>query len=110
MLVERIGYPALLGEILAGIVFGPAVFGLLRLTEVLDIFAELAVFLLMIYVGIEVDLHDLFRLGPQALIVAFGGFIVPFGLGYLVGNIRTISTRWYRDGHHLVGHEITYLG
>jgi len=40
----------------------------------------------MIYVGMEVDLHDLFELGPQALMVAVGGFAIPFGLGYGVGE------------------------
>ncbi|WP_336365294.1 cation:proton antiporter [Halalkalicoccus salilacus] len=87
LLVERIGYPALMGEILAGILFGPALLGLLHPSETLDIFAELGVFLLMIYVGMEVDIHDLFELGPQALMVAFGGFLIPFGLGYAVGGI-----------------------
>ncbi|WP_247003043.1 cation:proton antiporter [Halosolutus gelatinilyticus] len=86
LIVERLGYPALMGELFAGIVFGPAVFGLLHGSEAIDVFAELGVFLLMIYVGMEVDLHDLFELGPQALMVAFGGFVVPFGLGYLAGG------------------------
>lgn len=83
---ERLGYPALMGELLAGIVFGPALLGLLQSGEALDIFAELGVFLLMIYVGIEVDFEDMFESGPQAVMVAIGGFIVPFGLGYLVGE------------------------
>lgn len=90
-LVERAGYPPLMGEILAGIVFGPALLGLLHPSETLDIFAEFGVFLLMIYVGMEVDIHDLFELGPQSLMVAFGGFAVPFGLGYLVGGIIGVS-------------------
>ena len=86
ILAERVGYPALMGELLAGIIFGPAVLGLLHSTEAIEIFAELGVFLLMIYVGMEVDLHDLFELGPQALMVALGEFVVPFGLGYLAGG------------------------
>ncbi|WP_121741393.1 cation:proton antiporter [Natronorubrum halophilum] len=90
-LVERIGYPALMGEILAGILFGPALLGLLHPSETLDIFAEFGVFLLMIYVGMEVDIHDLFELGPQSLMVAFGGFAVPFALGYLVGGVIGVT-------------------
>ncbi|WP_265109131.1 cation:proton antiporter [Halosolutus halophilus] len=85
--VERAGYPALMGELLAGIVFGPAVLGVLHGGEAIDVLSELGVFLLMIYVGMEVDIHDLFELGPQSLMVAFGGFVVPFGLGYLVGAV-----------------------
>ncbi len=86
-LAEHIGYPAMMGEILAGIVFGPAILGILQSTEVLEIFAELGVFLLMIYVGMEIDLHQLFELGPQSLMVALGGFLLPFGLGYLLGDL-----------------------
>ncbi|WP_049922108.1 cation:proton antiporter [Halopiger djelfimassiliensis] len=86
ILVERVGYPALMGELLAGIIFGPAVLGWIHSTESIEVFAELGVFLLMIYVGMEVDLHDLFELGPQSLMVALGGFLVPFGLGYLLGG------------------------
>lgn len=90
-LAERVGYPAMMGEILAGIVFGPALLGILQPTAVLDTFAELGVFLLMVYVGMEIDLHDLFDLGPQALMIAAGGFLVPFGLGYLLGDLLGLS-------------------
>ncbi|MFC4542500.1 cation:proton antiporter [Halosolutus amylolyticus] len=85
--VERVGYPALMGELLAGVVFGPAVLGVLHGGEAIDVLAELGVFLLMLYVGMEVDLHDLFELGPQSLMIAVGGFVVPFGLGYLIGGV-----------------------
>lgn len=57
VLAERIGYPALMGELLVGIIFGPAILGLLHSTGALEILAELGVFLLMIYVGMEVDLQ-----------------------------------------------------
>jgi Kef-type K+ transport system membrane component KefB len=83
---ERLSYPAMMGEILAGIVFGPALLGLLHSSEVLEIFAEFGVFLLMVYAGMETDLHELFELGPQALMVALGGFLLPFGLGYVAGD------------------------
>lgn len=88
---ERLGYPAMMGEILAGIIFGPALLGILYPSEVFKVFAELGVFLLMVYVGMEIDLHDLFELGPQSLMVAFGGFVVPFGLGYLAGDLLGMS-------------------
>ncbi|MFW5905624.1 MAG: cation:proton antiporter [archaeon] len=84
---ERVGYPAMMGEILAGIVFGPPLLGLLQPTEVLEVLAELGVFLLMIYVGMEIDLHELFKLGPQSLMIAIGGFVLPFGLGYFAGDL-----------------------
>ena len=73
-LVERLGYPALMGELLAGVVFGPPLLGLLHPAPELAILAELGVLLLMIYVGVEVDVQDLVELGPQAFIVAVSGF------------------------------------
>ncbi|PCR90333.1 cation:proton antiporter [Natrinema ejinorense] len=82
---ERLGYPTMMGELFAGIAFGPALLGLLRPSELLSVLAELGVFLLMVYVGMEVDLRELFELGPQSLLIAFGAFVIPFGLGYAAG-------------------------
>lgn len=84
---ERVGYPAMIGEIGAGIVFGPPLLGVLQSTESLAMLAELGIFLLMVHVGMEVNPHELFELGPQSTMVAFGGFLFPFGLGYLVGDL-----------------------
>jgi Kef-type K+ transport system membrane component KefB len=91
LLAQRLGYPALMGELVAGIVFGPAILGVLQPAEELEIFAELGVFLLMVYVGLEVDLHDLFEMGPAALVVSIGGFLVPLGLGYGAGILVGLS-------------------
>jgi Kef-type K+ transport system membrane component KefB len=88
---QRLGYPALMGELVAGIVFGPTLLGVLRPAAELGIFAELGVFLLMVYVGLEVDIHDLFEMGPAALIVSIGGFLVPLGLGYAAGVVLELS-------------------
>ncbi|MBZ6496555.1 cation:proton antiporter [Natrinema longum] len=82
---ERLGYPTMMGELFAGIAFGPALLGLLRPSELLSVLAELGIFLLMVYVGMEVDLRELFELGPQSLLIAFGAFVIPFGLGYAAG-------------------------
>ncbi|QLG60467.1 cation:proton antiporter [Halorarum salinum] len=84
-LAERVGYPAMMGELFAGIAFGPPLLGLVESSPALATFAELGVFLLMVYVGMEVDLHELFALGSMALLVAVGGFLVPFGVGYGIG-------------------------
>lgn len=89
---QRLGYPALMGELLAGILFGPALLGVLQPAEELAILAELGVFLLMVYVGLEVDVHDLFELGPAALVVSIGAFLLPFGLGYLAGGAAGLPT------------------
>ncbi|PGF17620.1 sodium:proton exchanger [Natrinema sp. CBA1119] len=90
-LAERLGYPTMMGELFAGIAFGPALLGLLRPSELLSVLSELGVFLLMVYVGMEVDLRELFELGSQSLLIAFGAFVIPFGLGYAAGIWLGIS-------------------
>jgi Kef-type K+ transport system membrane component KefB len=90
-IAERFDYPAMLGELVVGVIFGPTILGLLHPSTTLDIFSQLGVFLLMVYVGMEIDLDDLFDLGPQAFVVAVGAFIIPFALGYYTG-IVTIAT------------------
>ncbi|WP_226041906.1 cation:proton antiporter [Natrinema sp. DC36] len=90
-LAERLGYPTMMGELFAGIAFGPALLGLLHPSELLSVLSELGVFLLMVYVGMEVDLRELFGLGPQSLLIAFGAFVIPFGLGYAAGVWLGIS-------------------
>ncbi|UPM43291.1 cation:proton antiporter [Halocatena salina] len=90
-IAERLSYPAMMGELVAGFVFGPPLLGMLQPSETLDVFAELGVFLLMVYVGMEVDLDDLFAMGPQALVIAIGAFIIPFALGYASGILTVAS-------------------
>ncbi|QCJ47499.1 MULTISPECIES: cation:proton antiporter [Haloprofundus] len=90
-LAERFGYPAMMGELSAGLLFGPPILGIIQPSEVLAVLSELGVFLLMVYVGTEVDLHKLFELGPQALLIAVGGFVIPFGLGYAAGVVLGVS-------------------
>ena len=80
--MERIGQAAVLGELLAGVVIGPGVLGLVHESEALHALAELGVLVLLFEVGLESDLHDLLRAGLQATLVALVGVVVPFGVGY----------------------------
>ena len=80
--MERIGQTAVLGELLAGVVIGPGVLGLVHESEALHALAELGVLVLLFEVGLESDLHDLLRAGLQATLVALVGAVVPFGVGY----------------------------
>jgi Kef-type K+ transport system membrane component KefB len=86
-LAERIGQPAVLGELVAGVLLGPSLLGLIPadgpLAEVLHVVAELGVILLLFEIGLETDLREMFRVGPAALAVAAVGIVLPFGLGYL---------------------------
>ncbi|MGH7519217.1 MAG: cation:proton antiporter [Gemmatimonadales bacterium] len=86
-LAERIGQPAVLGELVAGVLLGPSLLGIIPadgpLSDVLHLVAELGVILLLFEIGLETDLREMFRVGPAALAVAFVGVAVPFALGYL---------------------------
>jgi Kef-type K+ transport system membrane component KefB len=85
-LAERIGQPAVLGELVAGVLLGPSLLGVVptsgSLADVLHVVAELGVILLLFEIGLETDLREMFRVGPAALAVAAVGVVVPFVLGY----------------------------
>ena len=82
-LFKRLGQPAIVGEILAGLAVGPAVLGLVEPSEVLDVFAELGVVFILFWVGLETRLHEMREVGGVAARVGVGGVALPFagGLG-----------------------------
>lgn len=77
----RMGYPAVLGELVAGIVLGPPLLGVLSDGAGLAVIGELGIVLMMLYIGTEIDLDDLRRASRAGLLAAIGGFVVPFALG-----------------------------
>ncbi len=77
----RLGYPSILGEIAIGIVLGPPLLGLLESNEAISILGKFGILLMMLYIGLHLDLHDLKRASIPGLLAAIGGFVVPAGLG-----------------------------
>lgn len=83
-LAERIGQPAVLGELVGGVLVGVSVLGLVDAkAEVLHLLAEIGVLILLFEIGLESDLGDLLRVGWQSALVGVVGIAVPFALGYL---------------------------
>jgi Kef-type K+ transport system membrane component KefB len=80
--MERIGQTAVLGELLAGVLLGPGVLGLVHESEALHALAELGVLILLFEVGLESDLDELLKAGLQAALVAVVGVVLPFVAGY----------------------------
>ncbi len=80
--IRKIGYPAILGELLIGIILGPSLLGWLEYTESIKVLAEIGIILLMVYIGMEINFHDLKKASWPGLLAAIGGFVVPFVLGY----------------------------
>lgn len=86
-LAERIGQPAVVGELLAGVVLGPSVIGFVDPTlPPLHLIAEIGVVLLLFGIGLETDLKRLMSVGGAAFTVAVVGVLVPFALGYVVSR------------------------
>jgi len=84
---KRIGQPALVGEILGGVLVGPAVLGIYRVTPETELFAEIGVVLLLFQVGVETRIGDLLRVGGTAASVGVMGVILPMGGGLALGAV-----------------------
>jgi Kef-type K+ transport system membrane component KefB len=84
-LFKRLGQPTLVGEILAGLVVGPAVLGLVEPSQTLEVFAELGVVMILFWVGLETRISDLLQVGPVATAVGVLGVLLPFAAGFGLG-------------------------
>src|SRR6476659_328045 len=87
--------PAIVGEILGGVIVGPSVLGLVEVTEVLRVFSELGVVFLLFWVGLETRLSEMRAVGRIAVAVGSAGVVLPFlgglGLGLLLGESTETS-------------------
>src|SRR4051794_762639 len=81
-IAERIGVPAVVGEIVAGILIGPSLLNAVGGNdEVLRTLGEIGVILLLLDVGLEMDLNELGKVGRASILVATAGVITPMLLG-----------------------------
>ena len=84
---ERIHIPAVLGEIVAGIIIGPSMLGLIDPSDAVRILAEIGVIILLADVGLEMDLKELRRVGRASMLVAILGVVLPMSSGVLAGSL-----------------------
>ncbi|MFN7920331.1 MAG: cation:proton antiporter [Bryobacteraceae bacterium] len=100
-LAERLGQPAVLGELLAGVLLGNATlagvnaFESLKHNSGLELMAEIGVILLLFQVGVESTVHELMAVGARAAIVAVVGVIAPMVLGVGVTAALLPGEPWY---------------
>lgn len=78
---RRIDQPVVIGEILAGVVVGPSMLGLVEVDDVIRVFAELGVIFLLFWVGLESKLGDIRNVGKPAALVGTFGVVIPVSLG-----------------------------
>lgn len=81
-LATRLKSPSVIGELLAGVVLGPSLLGWLEPVQAIKLLAEIGIILLLFEVGLETDLAQLARTGVKSTLLAVGGFVFPFALGY----------------------------
>lgn len=80
----RFNIPSVIGELCAGILIGPSLLNLIEPTDTIKLLAEIGIILLLFEVGLETDISRLAKTGKKPFIVAIGGVIVPFALGFLI--------------------------
>ncbi|MEH2586613.1 cation:proton antiporter domain-containing protein [Bradyrhizobium sp. AZCC 1721] len=99
-IMQRIGQPSVIGELLAGLLLGPSLFGWVWPSAHAAIFppsaeqkalieglAQFGILLLLLLTGMETDLKLVRKVGRAAIIVSIAGIVVPFLCGFLLGQI-----------------------
>ena len=76
--------PSVIGELVAGILIGPSIFGLIEISPPIHLLAQIGIILLLFEVGIETDIGRLTSSGIKACSVAIGGVVFPFILGFCI--------------------------
>lgn len=77
ILARKVGVPQVVGEILAGLLLGPSVLGLIAPNDFLKYMAEIGVIILMFSSGLGTNLKDLIKTGPMACLIACCGVAIP---------------------------------
>jgi K+:H+ antiporter len=97
--MQRCGQPAVMGQLIAGILLGPSVLGLLwpaghhalfpdtpEQKRMIDAISQLGILLLLLLTGIETDLALVSRMRRTAFFTSVSGIALPFACGYLLGH------------------------
>ena len=92
-LAQRIGQPAVLGELIAGVILGGSVLGIIDPQgPVVFALAELGVLILLFEIGLHTELGSLVRVGGTAASVGLVGIVLPFAGGYVAALLLGLET------------------
>lgn len=81
-LAVRLKSPSVIGELFAGVLLGPSVFGWIEPVDAIKLMAEIGIILLLFEVGVATDIKRLIKAGKKSFIVAVTGFFLPLILGF----------------------------
>jgi len=84
-LLRKIGFPTIMGELLMGVILGPAVLGWVEPNEIIEVLAQLGIFFLLLHTGVETEPRQFFAAVKVSLGVTILGAAVPFAVATGVG-------------------------
>lgn len=82
LLFQKFKLPQVIGALLAGILIGPAVFGIVQKSELITALSEIGVILLMFLAGVETDIQEFKKAGTASFVIALMGVFVPLAGGF----------------------------
>lgn len=85
LITRRLQLPQVVGALLAGLVFGPGVLGILQPSDFLSSLSEIGVIVIMFSAGMTTDIRELKNAGKSGFLVALIGVLVPLGMGTALG-------------------------
>lgn len=91
LITKRFQIPQVVGALIAGLILGPAVLGIIHESEFISQLSKLGVILLMFGAGLETDLDELKKCGKASFIIAVIGVVVPLIGGFLVASFYNNS-------------------
>jgi Kef-type K+ transport system membrane component KefB/nucleotide-binding universal stress UspA family protein len=97
--MQRLGQPAIMGQLIAGILLGPSLFGAIwpegqkaifssapEQKAMIDAVSQLGIIMLLLLTGMETDLKLVRKVGPAAIAVSVTGIVLPFASGFALGQ------------------------
>lgn len=98
--MQRIGQPAVIGQLIAGIILGPSVFGMLwpqaqhaifpptgEQKSMIEAVSQLGILMLLLLTGMETDLRLVRKVGKAAISISIAGVTLPFACGFALGEL-----------------------
>ncbi len=94
ILTKKVDMPQVVGALLAGLLLGPSLMGLVKPSEFMNQVSELGVIVLMFGAGLQTDIKELRRSGKAAFFIALCGVLIPLAGGYFLAT-------FYNRGHEV---------